>query len=152
MLVHNVRGHRGSPRKWSGSWSEVSWSHVGAYFWLRQELKEWQSLSVCPFDDMLRTKISIGSVSGLFRRSLSAYYVWQTEPTTLRLVTFTLPVIPALGGGPSIRWATLTVTGGLHSQGEILIEANREYCHSLGAEVTPGEAQFCCETYRISCH
>ena len=51
-----------------------------------------------------------------------------------------LPVIPTLGGGALLRWATLAVTGRLHSQGQVLIEADREYCHGLGAEVTAGQA------------
>ena len=61
-----------------------------------------------------------------------------------------LPVMPALGGGALSGRATLTVTGRLHGQGQVLIEADGEYGHGLGAQVTAGQAQLGCEADRIS--
>ena len=60
-----------------------------------------------------------------------------------------LPVIPALGGGAHLTGATLAVAGRLYGQGKVLVEADWEYCHCLGTEVTASDAQLSCEANRI---
>ena len=65
------------------------------HFWLRQELRESQCLSVCQFQSAQSSSLSQVSqvVSGLLKVSISAllaYFVGLTEPELLSLVHFVL--------------------------------------------------------------